>query len=79
MQAAHCDQSSATNSSTVISTVRIIALRVPRSSVGCIRNGDRIATLADQADVTALLPYLPVSEFMKRLNTIVSRDGRYTA
>jgi hypothetical protein len=30
-----CDQSSAANWSTVISTVRIIARRVPRSSVEC--------------------------------------------
>jgi hypothetical protein len=39
------------------------------------RNGYRIATVADQANVTTLLSHLPITEFIERLNTILSGDG----
>jgi hypothetical protein len=38
------------------------------------RNGHRIATVADQADVTTLLPHLPVTEFSERF--YVRRSSR---
>src|SRR5271169_3274135 len=39
------------------------------------RNGYRVAALADRANVTTLLSHLPITEFIERLNTIVSGDG----
>jgi hypothetical protein len=39
------------------------------------RNGYRVATLADQADVTTLLSHLPVTEFSECFDTVVSRHS----
>jgi hypothetical protein len=43
------------------------------------RDGHRIATLANQADVTTLLSHLPVAKFTERVNAIMSRYNWHAA